>query len=55
MREWSKLISISFTKVMAHTNVLYNELADKMAKIGLEEGNGIPAFTLFAEMEEYRG
>ena len=42
MREWGKEIEICFTKVAAHTNVYYNELADKMAKTGLREGNGIP-------------
>lgn len=42
MREWGKSIKICFTKVAAHTNVYYNELADKTAKTGLREGNGIP-------------
>ncbi len=42
MREWGKDIEICFIKVAAHTNVYYNELADKMAKTGLREGNGIP-------------
>ena len=42
MREWGKNITISFRKVAAHTNVYYNELADKTAKRGLREGDGIP-------------
>lgn len=42
MRQWEKNIKISFTKVAAHSNVYYNELADKTAKTGLKEGNGIP-------------
>lgn len=42
MREWGKKIKISFTKVTAHSNVYYNELADKMAKTGLREGQGTP-------------
>ena len=42
MREWKKSIGISFRKVAAHTNVYYNELADKIAKTGLREGEGIP-------------
>ena len=42
MRSWGKKIAIFFTKVAAHTNVYYNELADKTAKTGLREGNGIP-------------
>ena len=42
MRQWEQSIDIVFTKVVAHTNVYYNELADKMAKEGLRKGNGIP-------------
>lgn len=54
MREWSKNISIQFTKVAAHTNVKYNELADKLAKKGLVEGNGIPKVRRVEEMERYK-
>ena len=50
MREWGKSIKICFTKVTAHANVYYNELADKMAKTGLREGKGIPK--LYSLMEE---
>lgn len=53
MREWSKSIKLTFTKVMAHTNVKYNELADKMAKKGLTDGNGVPKIKLLDEMEPY--
>lgn len=42
MRDWKKDIELCFTKVAAHSNVYYNELADKTAKKGLREGNGIP-------------
>lgn len=42
MREWGKSIEIRFTKVAAHTNVYYNEMADKMAKAGLHEAAGVP-------------
>lgn len=42
MREWRKGIEISFRKVAAHTNVYYNELADRTAKAGLRQGDGIP-------------
>lgn len=42
MQEWGKNIAIGFTKVAAHANVTYNELADKMAKTGLTMGNGVP-------------
>lgn len=53
MREWGKQISIRFTKVTAHTNVKYNELADKLAKTGLHAGNGVPKVRLLRDMEEY--
>ena len=55
MRDWEKDISIRFTKVAAHTNVEYNELADKMAKTGLTEGNGVPKIRPLKDMEEYHG
>lgn len=55
MREWGTKIHISFTKVAAHTNVKYNELADRMAKQGLREGNGVPKVCRLEEMEEYDG
>lgn len=55
MREWGKSISIHFTKVAAHTNVRYNELADKLAKTGLTMGNGIPKIRKIEDMEEYHG
>lgn len=55
MREWGTKIHISFTKVAAHTNVKYNELADRMAKQGLREGNGIPKVCRLEEMSEYDG
>ena len=42
MRQWGKSIGIFFMKVPAHANVYYNEMADKTAKAGLREGNGIP-------------
>lgn len=54
MREWTKSIEIRFTKVPAHSNVYYNELADKMAKTGLTEGNGIPKVRKLEEMREER-
>lgn len=55
MREWGKSISVRFTKVAAHTNVTYNELADKMAKTGLTLGNGVPKIRRLEDMEEYHG
>lgn len=53
MREWGNDIQITFTKVAAHTNVKYNELADKLAKRGLTEGNGVPKVRRLEEMEYY--
>lgn len=53
MREWQKSIRICFTKVLAHSNVKYNELADQLAKAGLTDGNGIPGIKRLEEMEEY--
>ena len=55
MREWAKRIEIHFTKVAAHTNICYNELADKMAKTGLRMGNGVPKVRRIEDMEEYHG
>lgn len=42
MREWGRSIEIQFTKVAAHSNVYYNEKADKLAKAGLEHAMGVP-------------
>ncbi len=53
MRDWSRGIEIRFRKVDAHTNVRYNELADRMAKTGLREGSGVPKTGPLEEMEEY--
>lgn len=55
MREWARSVEIRFTKVAAHTNVYYNELADKMAKTGLKMGNGVPKVRRLEDMEEYHG
>lgn len=53
MRDWGRGIEIRFRKVDAHTNVRYNELADRMAKTGLREGSGVPKTGPLEEMEEY--
>lgn len=55
MRSWSRAVAIHFTKVAAHTNVEFNELADKLAKTGLVKGNGVPMIRLTEEMEQYDG
>lgn len=51
MRQWGKSIDIFFTKVPAHANVYYNEMADKTAKAGLREGNGIPKVRPVEELQ----
>jgi len=50
MREWSRNIEICFTKVAAHTNVYYNEKADKLAKAGLEKAQGVPKVRKLEEL-----
>ena len=47
--------NLCFTKVAAHTNVYYNELADRLAKAGLVQGNGVPRVRNLEDMEEYHG
>lgn len=42
MRNKEKSIRIIFTKVSAHSNNKFNDMADALAKKGLEEGNGVP-------------
>lgn len=54
MLEWSQSIEIKFTKVAAHTNVKFNELADKTAKLGLTEGNGMPKVCRIEDMTEWK-
>ena len=53
MQEWSRQIRITFTKVAAHSNVKYNEIADQLAKKGLREGEGIPKVRRLEEMIPY--
>lgn len=55
MRSWGTQIEIRFHKVTAHANVKYNELADKTAKRGLEEGCGIPPIGRLEELEQWNG
>ncbi len=55
MQEWGKSLNLCFTKVAAHTNVYYNELADRLAKAGLVQGNGVPRVRNLEDMEEYHG
>lgn len=53
MRDWGKSIRIGFHKVAAHTNVKYNELADKTAKQGLKDGQGVPKIRPVKELQKY--
>lgn len=52
MQGWSRAIEISFTKVAAHTNVYYNEMADQLAKEALIHGNGIPEIQKLQDISE---
>lgn len=53
MREWGQRIKIYFTKVAAHSNIKYNELADATAKRGLTEASGVPKVVQLEELEIY--
>lgn len=55
MLGWSRAIQITFTKVAAHTNVYYNEMADKLARGALKGNKGIPEVRKKEEMELYQG
>lgn len=54
MRRWSNQVNLKFTKVAAHTNVYYNEMADKLAKQALIEKEGIPDIRRKEEMEPWK-
>ena len=53
MRQWGENITICFTKVAAHSNVYYNEMADRTAKAGLREGEGIPKVCHVEELKDF--
>ncbi len=55
MQEWSKGIQITFTKVAAHTNVYYNEIADKLAKKGLVDADGVPKVRKLEDLKLWDG
>ncbi len=42
MRAWGQKIVITFTKVAAHSNVYYNEMADQLAKEAVAQEKEIP-------------
>ena len=54
MRKWSGQIQMKFTKVLAHSNVYYNEMADQLAKRALEEKEGVPEIRRKEEMEPWK-
>ena len=54
MRKWSGQIQMRFTKVLAHSNVYYNEMADQLAKRALEEKEGVPDIRKKEEMEPWK-
>lgn len=54
MQSWSSKVQISFTKVTAHTNVYYNEMADQLARGALPGKKGIPAVRNIAQMEPFQ-
>ena len=51
MCEWGRDIDISFHKVDAHTGVEYNEMADRLARKGLESDGGIPPVKKIDDLE----
>ena len=55
MQMWQGRIEMKFTKVAAHSNVYYNEMADKLAKQGLVEKEGVPPIRTVEEMEPWKG
>lgn len=55
MRRWSAQIQIRFTKVAAHSNVYFNEMADQLAKKALVDKDDIPEIRLREEMEPWKG
>ena len=54
MCKWSQQIQMKFTKVLAHSNVYYNEMADQLAKQALEDKEGVPEFRRKEEMEPWK-
>lgn len=48
---WGKKIDIIFTKVAAHTNIYFNDMADQLAKEALLQPEGIPEIRMADEME----
>lgn len=55
MQMWQAQIQMSFTKVTAHSNVYYNEMADRLAKQALVDREGVPPIRFREEMEPWKG
>lgn len=55
MNRWAANIQIRFTKVTAHTNVYYNEMADQLAKSAIPGSKGVPPVHKISEMEPVNG
>lgn len=55
MQMWQAQIQMSFTKVTAHSNVYYNEMADRLAKQALVDKEGVPPIRRREEMEPWKG
>lgn len=55
MQMWQAQIQMSFTKVAAHSNVYYNEMADRLAKQALVDKEGVPPIRRREEMEPWKG
>ena len=54
MRKWQGQIIQEFTKVPAHSNVFFNELADELAKDAVANKDGIPEVRLKEETRQWR-
>lgn len=54
MRQWQGQIALEFTKVPAHSNVFFNELADELAKDAVANKDGIPPVHLKEETRQWK-
>lgn len=54
MQMWQAQIQMTFTKVAAHSNVYYNEMADQLAKQALVDKEGVPPIRFKEEMEPWK-
>lgn len=51
MRRWGQSIEISFQKVVAHSKIYYNEMADKLAREALNGADGVPPVRRLEQMK----